>query len=108
MEPRTKRLDAVLLVQRLLAIAALIGVWQLAILSGTICDGAKPSCAAKIASALDASMLAHSLAMQGKVYDANTGILQSDTGKTITSVGHIGRIGMKQTDSEIVKIMIQS
>ena len=75
---------------------------------GIICDGAKASCAAKIASALDASMLAHSLAMQGKVYDANTGILQSDTGKTITSVGHIGRIGMKQTDSEIVKIMIQS
>lgn len=75
---------------------------------GIICDGAKASCAAKIASALDAAMLAHSLAMQGKVYDANTGILQSDTGKTITSVGHIGRIGMKQTDSEIVKIMIQS
>lgn len=75
---------------------------------GIICDGAKASCAAKIASALDAAMLAHSLAMQGKVYDANTGILQNDTGETITCVGHIGRVGMKQTDSEIVKIMIQS
>ncbi len=74
---------------------------------GIICDGAKSSCAAKIASALDASLFAHVLAMKGKVYAANTGILRSDAGKTIRSVGHIGKIGMKQTDSEIVKIMIE-
>ncbi len=73
---------------------------------GIICDGAKASCAAKIASALDASLFAHVLAMQGKVYEANTGILQSDTGKTISCVGYIGKVGMKQTDSEIVKLMI--
>lgn len=75
---------------------------------GIICDGAKASCAAKIASALDASFFAHALAMKGKVYEANTGILQDDTGKTIKSVGHIGKVGMKQTDSEIVKFMIKS
>ena len=74
---------------------------------GIICDGAKASCAAKISSALDAAMFSHSLAMQGKVYGANTGILQSDAGQTISTVGHIGRIGMKQTDSEIVKMMIR-
>ena len=73
---------------------------------GIICDGAKASCAAKIASALDAALFAHALAMQGKAYAANTGILQSDTGETISCVGYIGKVGMKQTDSEIVKLMI--
>ncbi len=75
---------------------------------GIICDGAKSSCAVKIASALDASLFAHTLAMKGKVYQANTGIIQSDAGKTIRSVGYIGKVGMKQTDSEIVKMMINN
>ncbi|MBQ7124520.1 MAG: serine dehydratase subunit alpha family protein [Oscillospiraceae bacterium] len=80
----------------------------LADIPGIICDGAKSSCAAKIASALDASLFAHVLAMKGKVYEANTGIIQNDAGKTITCVGHIGKVGMKQTDSEIVKMMIEN
>lgn len=79
----------------------------LADIPGIICDGAKASCAAKISSALDAALFAHSLAMQGKAYASNTGILQSDTGATISTVGHIGRVGMQPTDQEIVKIMIQ-
>ncbi len=74
---------------------------------GIICDGAKASCAAKIASALDAAVFAHALAMQGKAYAANTGILQSEVGKTISCVGHIGKVGMRQTDSEIVKLMLR-
>lgn len=78
----------------------------LANIPGIICDGAKASCAAKIASALDAALLAHSLAMDGKVYEANSGILQDDAGNTISSVGYIGKVGMKQTDAEIVKMMI--
>ena len=78
----------------------------LANIPGIICDGAKASCAAKIASALDAALLAHSLAMDGKVYEANSGILQDDAGHTISSVGYIGKVGMKQTDAEIVKMMI--
>ena len=78
----------------------------LADIPGIICDGAKASCAAKIASALDAALLAHSLAMKGKVYEANSGILQDDAGHTISSVGYIGKVGMKQTDAEIVKLMI--
>jgi len=79
----------------------------LADIPGILCDGAKASCAAKISSALDAAMFAHALAMQGKVYESNTGILQDDTGDTISCVGHIGRVGMQPTDQEIVKIMIQ-
>lgn len=79
----------------------------LADIPGIICDGAKASCAAKISSALDAALFAHSLAMQGKAYASNTGILQSDTGDTISTVGHIGRVGMQPTDQEIVKLMIQ-
>lgn len=78
----------------------------LANIPGIICDGAKASCAAKIASALDAALLAHNLAMAGKVYEANTGILQEDAGRTIGCVGYIGKVGMKQTDAEIVKMMI--
>lgn len=68
---------------------------------------AKASCAVKISSALDAAMFAHALAMRGKAYESNTGILQKDTGDTISCVGHIGRVGMEPTDREIVKIMIQ-
>lgn len=79
----------------------------LADIPGIICDGAKASCAVKISSALDAALFAHSLAMQGKAYQSNTGILQSDTGATISCVGHIGRVGMQPTDQEIVKLMIQ-
>jgi len=79
----------------------------LADIPGIICDGAKASCAVKISSALDAALFAHSLAMKGKAYASNTGILQEDTGDTISCVGHIGRVGMQPTDEEIVKIMIQ-
>lgn len=79
----------------------------LANVPGIICDGAKTSCAAKIASSLDASMLAHYLAMKGKTYQAYTGIIGADAGKTISSVGYIGKVGMKQTDKEIVKMMLE-
>ncbi len=79
----------------------------LADIPGIICDGAKASCAAKISSALDAALFAHSLAMQGKAYEANTGILRTKTAETISSVGHIGRVGMQPTDQEIVKILFE-
>ena len=79
----------------------------LADIPGIICDGAKISCAAKIASALDAAMLAHSMAMKGKAYAANTGILKEDAGETISCVGYIGKVGMRQTDQEIVRLMLR-
>ena len=79
----------------------------LADIPGIICDGAKTSCAAKIASALDAAMMAHAFAMQGKAYAAYTGIIKEDTGETISCVGYIGKVGMAQTDKEIVRMMLE-
>lgn len=79
----------------------------LANIPGIICDGAKISCAAKIASSLDASMMAHYLAMQNKEYEAYTGILKEDAGETISCVGYIGKVGMHQTDKEIIKMMLE-
>lgn len=78
----------------------------LANVPGIICDGAKVSCAAKIAASLDASILAHFMAMKGQAYGAYTGILQGCVGDTISSVGHIGRVGMLQTDREIIQLML--
>ncbi len=80
----------------------------LANVPGIICDGAKISCAAKIASSIDASMLAHFLAMNGKEYEAYTGILKDEIGETIRCVGHIGKVGMKETDKEIVRLMLEN
>ncbi len=79
----------------------------LADIPGVICDGAKTSCAAKIATALDAAMMAHTFALQGKAYAAFTGILKEDAGETISCVGYIGKVGMAQTDKEIVRMMLE-
>lgn len=78
----------------------------LANIPGIICDGAKASCAAKIATSLDASMMAHFLAMQGKSYSAFSGILKDEAEKTISCVGYIGKVGMRETDKEIIRMML--
>ena len=74
--------------------------------SGIICDGAKPSCAAKISSALDAALLAHTMSMHDDVFYADEGIVKEKKKKTIRAVGYIGREGMKSTDIEVLNIMI--
>lgn len=79
----------------------------LANIPGIICDGAKASCAAKIATSLDAAMMAHFLAMQGKSYSAYTGILKEESEETISCVGRIGKVGMRETDREIINLMLQ-
>ena len=79
----------------------------LANISGIVCDGAKASCAAKIATSVDAGMMAHYLAMEDKSYVANTGILKENIEKTITAVGRLGKEGMKETDKEILEIMLE-
>ena len=79
----------------------------LANIPGIICDGAKISCAAKIAACLDAAFQAHNLAMNGQSYAPYTGILQEETAETISCVGQIGKDGMKETDREILKIMLE-
>ncbi len=73
---------------------------------GIVCDGAKSSCAAKIASAVDAAILAHSMAKKHHFFQPGEGIVQEDVESTIRSMGYIGRVGMKITDTEILNIMI--
>ncbi|WP_209460607.1 serine dehydratase subunit alpha family protein [Youngiibacter multivorans] len=78
----------------------------LANVSGIICDGAKPSCAAKIASAVDAAILAHNMSMRGLTFQSGDGIVKDNIEETIQSIGHVARVGMKDTDKEILNIMI--
>ncbi len=79
---------------------------SLAILSGTICDGAKPSCAAKIASAVDAALIGYQMAIAGKQFRGGDGIVKKGVERTIESIGRLSRDGMKGTDEEILRIMI--
>ena len=73
---------------------------------GIVCDGAKSSCAAKIASAVDAAILGHFLGHKHRWFQPGEGIVQNDVEGTIRSVGYIGRVGMKDTDKQILNIMI--
>ena len=78
----------------------------LANVGGIVCDGAKASCAAKIASSLDAAILANSMTFQKRAFQEGEGIVDGDIEKTIENIGHIGREGMKFTDTEILHLMI--
>lgn len=79
----------------------------LANVAGIVCDGAKPSCAAKIASSLDAAYMSHVMAVNGRYYQAGNGIIKNDIEKTIAAVGRIACNGMRTTDTEIIKIMLE-
>ena len=78
----------------------------LANVGGIVCDGAKGSCAAKIASAVDAAMLGHTMAMLDEDFCAGDGLVASDVETSIMSMGYVGRVGMHSTDVEILNIMI--
>lgn len=80
----------------------------LAIDSGLICDGAKSSCAAKIAAAVDAGLTGMEMCRSGSGFQGGDGILENGVEKTIDNVGDLARIGMKETDEEIIRIMIKS
>lgn len=77
----------------------------LAITSGIICDGAKASCAAKIATGVEAGIFGYEMYKNGKNFKEGDGIISSDIEKTILNVGRIGKYGMSQTDEEILEIM---
>lgn len=79
----------------------------LAIDSGIICDGAKSSCAAKIASAVEAGLLGFEMAMRGSAFCGGDGVLGDCVENTIDNVGDIARNGMRSTDEEIIKLMIK-
>lgn len=78
---------------------------SVAITSGIICDGAKPSCAAKIASAVDAGLLGWQMYQAGRQFYDGEGIVSKGVENTLANVGRVGSIGMRQTDREIIRIM---
>jgi L-cysteine desulfidase len=78
-----------------------------AINSGMICDGAKPSCAAKIASAVEAGLLGMQMQHHGTQFYAGEGIVVKGVENTIRNINSLARIGMKETDVEIIRMMTQ-
>ena len=76
-----------------------------AILSGTICDGAKPSCAAKIAAAVDAGILGYEMWKNGQEFKGGDGIVTKGVDATIANVGVLAKEGMQITDKVILEIM---
>ena len=78
----------------------------IAILSGTICDGAKPSCAAKIAAAVDAGILGWDMYQEKQQFYGGDGIVTKGVDKTVINVGRLAREGMKETDKTILQIML--
>lgn len=78
----------------------------LAITSGIVCDGAKASCAAKIAAAVDAGILGYNMYIRGQQFRAGDGIVTKSADETIRNVGRLGKDGMKETNDEIISIMV--
>ena len=78
-----------------------------AIVSGMVCDGAKASCAAKIAEAVDAGIIGYNMHIRGQNFEDGDGIVKSCVEETILSVGRLAKEGMKETNTEILSIMIE-
>ena len=79
----------------------------LAVTSGIVCDGAKPSCAAKIAMAVEAGLFGHEMYRQGQQFYGGDGLVKKGVENSIKSFGRLGRQGMKQTDEEIIRMMTE-
>jgi len=75
--------------------------------SGIVCDGAKPSCAAKIATSVDAAIMAFHLASKGRTFRCGEGLVKNTVEETISSIGKLAQDGMRQTDKEILNIMME-
>ena len=78
-----------------------------AITSGIICDGAKASCAAKIAAAVDAGLLGLAMYETGNQFFGGDGIVKKGVENTIDTVGRLARLGMVETDKEIIQLMME-
>lgn len=77
----------------------------LAIVSGIVCDGAKPSCAAKIAAAVDAGILGYHMFLEGQQFRSGEGLILKGVEATIQNISRLGSEGMRETDKEIIRIM---
>ena len=75
--------------------------------SGIICDGAKASCAAKIALAVEAGILGYHMYLNGNQFKGGDGIVQKGVENTIHNIGQLASQGMVETDKEIIHIMIE-
>lgn len=75
--------------------------------SGMVCDGAKPSCAAKIATSLESAIMAHDLAMANRAFQSGEGIVMDNVEQTIDAVGCVASQGMHITDQVILNLMTQ-
>ena len=78
----------------------------LAVVSGVICDGAKASCAAKIATAVEAGLLGYNMYIRGNQFRAGDGIVAKGVENSLKNVGRLGKQGMKETNNEIIAIMV--
>ncbi len=77
----------------------------IAIVSGIVCDGAKPSCAGKIAASLDAAFLGYDMYLNHQQFYGGDGIISKGVENTIHNIGRLGANGMSDTDREIIRIM---
>lgn len=77
----------------------------IAMISGTVCDGAKPSCAAKIANAIEAGLLGYEMFRNGQQFKDGEGIVVKGVENTIRNIGLLAKKGMQETDREIIEIM---
>lgn len=73
---------------------------------GIVCDGAKASCAAKIASAVEAGIMGYEMARRGQCYPFGEGLVEGDYEQTIRNIGYMGKVGMKPTDVTILNLML--
>lgn len=80
----------------------------LAIESGVICDGAKSSCAAKVASAVEAGLVGMEMTKRGSEFRGGDGILEKGVENTIRNVSDLARNGMRETNEEIIRLMIKT
>lgn len=78
----------------------------LSITSGMVCDGAKPSCAAKIAFSVNAGILGYAMIRDGQQFLGGDGIVKKGVENTIESIVRLGRDGMRATNDEIIRIML--
>ncbi len=83
-----------------------IVVNALANTGGIVCDGAKSSCAAKIASAVDAGILGYYMHKNGQDFEEGDGLIADCAEETIENIGRLGKQGMKLTNEEIIKMMV--
>ena len=74
---------------------------------GVVCDGAKSSCAAKIVSSVEAGILGYYMFKDGNQFVSGDGIIKKGVENTIKAIGELARVGMCETDKEIIELMIR-